>query len=181
MTVSKDKSILKYLPLFFMILGISACNMDHHITPAQPELTQQDEVFMANATVINLKGTEFAMLAVERSSNGLVLAYAQRMIEEYSAAGNVLGAMAGDFEVNIPDILPPDHQLERDQLSAIEGAAFDSIYLQRNIDNHIWSHEIMEGQINESNVEELVQYASQQLLLVNERLNDALLIQSELP
>jgi len=164
-----------------MVVGFQACNMDHHIPAEEPVLSQEDEIFLTNATYVNLIGIQFAALAEGRSTTGLILAYAQRMIEEHSTAGNVLGAMARDFEVNVPDTLPPPRQLERDRLADSMGGQFDSLFMLRTIENHQWSLKIMEDQINSSSVEELIDYARQQYDQIDERLNDALEIQSQLP
>jgi putative membrane protein len=168
--------------LYLLIwVGVASCNMDQHITPDEPVLSQEDETFIVNATYANLIGIAYADLAEERSTSGLILAYAQRMKAEHTTAQNVLGAMANDFDVMVPGGLPSQQQSEWEQLAGSSGSTFDSMYIQRNIENHLWSQDIMEGHIHDSNVEELVQYAGQQLQQVNERLNDALVIQSELP
>lgn len=163
-----------------ILLIFTGCNMDQHIPPEEIEMTAEDELFITEAMYVNLVGIEFGQLAEIRSETGMILAYADRIIEEHTVATNRLGAIARDAEVTTPEAIHPEWQVHRDQLSEMGGAEFDSLYIQRKIEIYQYAQDIMEEQINTSEVDVLTDYARQELLQINLRLEDALLIQSEL-
>jgi len=154
--------------------------MDQHITPDDVEITEVDELFIADATYVNLVGIEYGQLAESRSQTGMILAYANRVIEEHTAASNILEAIASDLEVMTPDAVHNEWQDHRNQLAEMSGSAFDSLYIQRKIEVYLYAQDIIEEYVNISNVEVLTDYARQELLQINLRLDDALMIQSEL-
>ncbi|KEO73918.1 DUF4142 domain-containing protein [Anditalea andensis] len=163
-----------------MVLVMASCNMDQHLPAEEAELTQEDELFMTNAAHFNRLGLEYARLAEQNSTDGLILAYAIRMNEEYGLAKAQLETLAESYEITIADSLPHPQQTQINNLAAYDGEMFDSLYIQKNIEAFIWGQEIMEGQVATSNVQELEGYASQQLAQINQRLYDAQLIQSEI-
>jgi len=163
-----------------LIIIFTGCNIDQHIPPEEIEMTEEDELFIAEATHVNLVGIEYGQLANTRSETGMILAYANRVIEEHTAAAVTLEAIARDAEIATPEVVHQEWQANRDQLSEMRGEEFDSLYIQRKIETYLYAQDIMEQHINTSNVEVLTDYARQQLLQINLRLDDALLIQSEL-
>jgi predicted outer membrane protein len=166
--------------IFLLLLIIASCNVDQHIPPAEVVITEEDELFISEANYLNQIGIRYAQLADERSENGLILAYAGRMIGEYTEAANILETLAMDFDLALSNTIDGEGIHHLDQISGLSGSSFDSLYIQRNIEINIWAQGIMEGHIGRSNADVLINYADQQLLLINQRLNDALLIQSEL-
>lgn len=93
-----------------IFITIISCNIDQHITPPEVVLAESDEIFISEAYYVNLIGIEYARLAETNSTNGLILAYAVRMIEEHSASMEYLEIIAEDFEVETPNTVPADEQ-----------------------------------------------------------------------
>jgi len=166
--------------LCLVLLILAGCNMDHHITPEEEQLSEVDEAFIADATYVNIVGIEYGHLAESRSQTGMVLAYANRVIEEHTMSAEVLEAIAQDYEVATPETVHPEWQSHQEQLAGMSGRDFDSLYIQRKIEVYLWAQDMIEEYVNLSNVDVLTDYARQELLQINLRLDDARMIQSEL-
>ena len=124
---------------FLLLLLIASCNVDQHIPPAEVEITADDELFISDANYVYQIGIRYAQLADERSENGLILAYADRMIGEYTEATSILETLALDFDLTLSNTIDAEGLQHLDQISGLSGPSFDSLYIQRNIEINIWA------------------------------------------
>jgi putative membrane protein len=85
--------------------------------------------FAATAASSNMFEIESSKLAIERSENPDVRAFAQHMIDDHTAAGEKMKAAAKSDGVTVPDALAPGEQTKLDELKSTEGGDFDHAYV----------------------------------------------------
>ncbi|MFC4638894.1 DUF4142 domain-containing protein [Deinococcus hohokamensis] len=95
-----------------------------------------DVLFMEVATMSNLAEISTSRLALQRSSNAAVRAYAQRMITEHTKAQAELNQIAASKGVKLTDKPGADQRLQANKLSTLSGAAFDRMYKMVQVQGH---------------------------------------------
>ncbi len=112
--------------------------------PATP-LTASDTRFVQTQLENNLAEIDMAQVALQRSQDQNVRNFAQKMITDHTAANGTLMPIAQGQEIGMPTAVSPKHQQMLDQLSQLNGVAFDTNY----INMMIAGHEEVLGQMNE--------------------------------
>ncbi|MGS0626214.1 DUF4142 domain-containing protein, partial [Ralstonia sp. VS2407] len=80
-----------------------------------------DVLFMEVATMSNLTEIQTSQLALQKSSDAAVRAYAQMMITMHTRAQNELNALAGQKGVRLADKPGADQRLLYNRLSTLSG------------------------------------------------------------
>lgn len=101
-----------------------------------PNASTIDGLFLQANTGSNLFEIQTSQVALSKSSNDAVRAYAQRMISEHTAAQNQVNTLAAARGVPLPKVLPPELQIKVNTLSTLSGAAFDTAYLNEQVVGH---------------------------------------------
>ncbi|WP_019140184.1 DUF4142 domain-containing protein [Noviherbaspirillum massiliense] len=92
--------------------------------------------FLTNAFQDGRAETLLGNLALQKSSNAAVRAFAQRMIEEHTAANSQIAQLAQAKDVSLPSATGAEHQSVLDDLSGMSGADFDTAYMNHNVIVH---------------------------------------------
>lgn len=79
---------------------------------------------------------ELGTLAKEKAASREVKAFAQRMIDDHTKAGDELKAVAQRKHLTWPAALPADAVALKDKLSKLSGAAFDRAYIDAMVNGH---------------------------------------------
>ncbi|UBV42994.1 DUF4142 domain-containing protein [Deinococcus taeanensis] len=95
-----------------------------------------DVLFMEVATMSNLAEIATSRLALQKSSNAAVRAYAQMMITHHTRAQAELNQLAASKGVTLTDKPGADQRLQGNKLSALSGSAFDAEYKKVQIQGH---------------------------------------------
>lgn len=111
--------------------------------PAKPPSDKGDQVvtggdlaFMNDAAPGGMAEVELGKLAVSKSNNADVKAFAQKMIDDHTKAGEDLKQLAAQKKVMLPpDVLPAAKQA-MDKLSKLSGADFDKEYVKEMVTDH---------------------------------------------
>src|SRR3954451_23549822 len=93
-------------------------------------------LFADNATRANLAEVAAARLALDKSDDAAVRAYARKMIADHTAAQKKLAAIAKATSTTLPKQPSKLQQAEAARLSRLSGDAFDSAYLRRQVSDH---------------------------------------------
>ena len=111
--------------------------------PAKPASDQGDQVvtggdlaFMNDAAPGGLAEVELGKLATNKAQNPEVKAFAQKMIEDHSKAGEELKTLAAQKKVTLPTDVLPKHKEVMDKLSKLSGADFDREYVKAMVEAH---------------------------------------------
>lgn len=111
--------------------------------PAKPASDKGDAVvtggdlaFMNDAAPGGMAEVELGKLAASKTQNAEVKAFAQKMVEDHSKAGEELKSLATQKKVTLPPDVMPTHKELMDKLSKLSGADFDKGYVQAMVEAH---------------------------------------------
>jgi putative membrane protein len=72
----------------------------------------------------------------ERSENSEVKRFAERIVQDHTAANAELKTIAAGLGAKLPKALDPEHQRVHDQLRSMHGKAFDQQYMKVMVEDH---------------------------------------------
>ena len=111
--------------------------------PAKPASDQGDQVvtggdlaFMNDAAPGGMAEVELGKLAVSKTQNAEIKAFAQKMIVDHSKAGDELKQLATQKKVTLPPDVLPAHKQLMEKLSKLSGADFDKEYVKAMVEAH---------------------------------------------
>jgi putative membrane protein len=96
-------------------------------TAPKETLSQQDKRFVAEAAEGGMTEVELSKIA-EKSANPEVKRFAERMVQDHSAANTELTSIATGLGIEMPKTLSSEHQRIRDHLKSVHGKAFDAVH-----------------------------------------------------
>lgn len=170
------KSLTKFPSLLLILIlcvGVIACSDDDNGDIIDDEVSQQDKSFATDATFSNLAEIEMGGLAASKGTHESVVSFGELMVTEHTTAQNRLETIADSLSIAIPDSLTTKHQTLYDQLSALDGAAFDSAYITSQITAHQEAQQIFEVQIDDGDNDAVEDYASETITHINMHLEMA--------
>lgn len=95
-----------------------------------------DQAFVTKLAGVGMAEVELGKLAKDKASSREVKAFADRMIDDHTKAGNELKEIAQRKNLTWPAALPPDAVALKDKLSKLSGAAFDRAYIDEMVKGH---------------------------------------------
>ena len=142
------------------VLGctLAACDDDDDDKPA---LVREDQQFVENAAMSNMAEAELGGLAASKGPDSLVKAFGQHMATEHNAAQQELKGIADRYgNVSWPKALDAQHQQIRELLTNATGAAFDSIYISSQVNDHQAALDVFDSEISNGSEEKVKAYAN---------------------
>jgi putative membrane protein len=109
-----------------------------HAAPApaaKDALNQEDRLFVKEAAAGGMAEIELSKIA-QKSENGDVKSFADRMIRDHTAANADLTAVATGLDTEMPKALDSEHQRLREKLQTLHGNAFDEQYIRAMVEDH---------------------------------------------
>ena len=113
-------------------------------TTAPMQITDPQQ-FADMAGSSNMFEIESSRVALEKASSEEVKSFAQHMIDDHGKAGEDMKAAAQDDGITPAPGLQPAHQAKLDELSALEGEAFDTAYIAAQVAAHDEAVALFEG------------------------------------
>ncbi len=111
--------------------------------PAKPPSDKGDAVvtggdlaFLNDAAPGGMAEVELGKMALSKSQNAEVKAFAQKMVDDHSKAGDELKALAAQKKVMLPTDVLPAHKQLMDKLAKSSGADFDKEYVAAMLEAH---------------------------------------------
>lgn len=102
--------------------------------------------FVAQAAFGNMFEIESSKLALERTKAGAVKAFAQRMVDDHSAAAVKFKEAVLEARLTMPpDKLDARRQAILGELADKEGADFDKAYIEAQYEAHVETVELFKG------------------------------------
>lgn len=92
--------------------------------------------FLVDAYRDGLGEIRLSQLALQKSSNVDVKAFAQAMIDQHTAVNEELTRLAQNKNITLPTDLSPDQNNDVTRLSSLTGDAFDRAYMELNVTVH---------------------------------------------
>lgn len=100
------------------------------------KVSSGDKDFVNDLTIANMAEVELGKMAIERSTNAEVKKFGQTMVDDHTAAGDKLKAVASQHNIPVPTALDDKHIELRDKLAKLQGADFDREYSSAMVDGH---------------------------------------------
>ncbi len=115
-----------------------AATMD---TPAKSALNKADQAIVIGMAQANMAEVEAGKLAVSKTQDAAVKAYAQQMIDDHTKALNDVATLAQNKGVTLPTEPDARHKAMAAKLSKLSGDKFDKEYMaQAGVADHTKVH-----------------------------------------
>lgn len=119
--------------LMLATLAFTACNKDDD---DEIMLSQKDRDFITKASFGNNAEVSAGQMAATKGMNLSIRDFGQMMVDDHTMAQTELAGLAGRFSVTPPAGLDSAHQQLAQQLQALSGYSFDSLYINSQIMDH---------------------------------------------
>jgi putative membrane protein len=138
----------------------AACDDDDNENERM-DLEETDDMFVEKTALSNLTEVQFGTLAANEGTDSLVRAYGQMMQTEHTTAQQELQTLANDFNnVEWPEDMDAAHEQLYQQLSTMEGHAFDSMYIATQVNDHTMTLQVFETEISDGENQRVTSYAN---------------------
>ena len=139
----------------------------------ETKLNDTDRHFMLKTSISNTAEVGTATLALNRANNPAVLAFAQQMIAEHTVAQVELKALGVRVGYPVKDTLDPRNRAILDQLQALSGRAFDSVYIHTQVVSHQATLANFENELDNGRNSNVKDYASKYRPHIEHHLEEA--------
>lgn len=99
-------------------------------------VSSMDKTFMNNSGHADAAEIAMANIALKKSKNEEVIAYANMMIKEHKTMHSELKALAAQRETMVPDVPTAKQKAVGMKLMKLSGMAFDKAYIMANVAGH---------------------------------------------
>ena len=137
------------------------------------KVSKGDRSFIMDAANDSLAEIELGKVAQQNAESPEVKKFAQRMVDDHSAASKELEPIAGKLGVTPPTAPQGKHGKMVKDLSKKTGAAFDRDYVDAMVKDHKKAVKLFEKQSEKAEAAELRQFAAKQLPALKEHLKMA--------
>jgi putative membrane protein len=100
------------------------------------QITAEDREFLTKAIQAGLAEVRLSQLAQDKAQDEQVRGFAERMVEEHTAANEQLMNLAETAGMTPPTEMDQQHQTLHEQLSQLAGEEFDRRYMQGQVRDH---------------------------------------------
>ena len=105
-------------------------------TSGAAKVSSGDKDFVNDLSIAGMAEVELGRMATERAANPEVKKFGQMMVDDHTAAGNKLTAIATQYNIPVAAALDEKHADLRDKLAKLQGAEFDREYVAAMAEGH---------------------------------------------
>jgi putative membrane protein len=138
-----------------------------------------DQAFVTKIGGVSMGEVELGQLAQDKTANGEVKGFAQRMIDDHRKSGEELKAIAARKSLTWPAGPSADGKALKDKLSKLSGAAFDRAYIDAMVSGHREVLEVMKTEAQSGVDAEVKAFAAKATSTVQAHLTHALELQAK--
>ncbi|MDX2232750.1 MAG: DUF4142 domain-containing protein [Leptolyngbyaceae cyanobacterium bins.349] len=132
------------------------------------QLNASDRQFMVRAAQSDMTEIMTSQMALQRASSNQVKSYAQMMIKHHTTSSNQLKPLAQQKGVTLPTDIGVDNKALVNQLSKLNGKAFDQAYMAGQVQSHTKTEAEYRRQLKEGQDADVKAFASRFLPVVAE-------------
>jgi len=129
-----------------------------------------DQTFVQQASSGGLAEVRAGQLATERAASAEVKQFGQQMVTDHTKANQELTALAQAKNLPVATELDQKHQVMAEQLTKLQGAAFDRAYLAGQVADHEQTVRLFTTQAKAGHDTELKAFAAKTLPTLQEHL-----------
>ncbi|WP_439488006.1 DUF4142 domain-containing protein [Algoriphagus sp.] len=133
----------------------------------------QERTFALEAAYSNLAEIKMGELARSKAESESVVQFAEMMVKEHQTALDKLRSISKEEGIDLPDTMKTEHKRIQDEISALQGSAFDNAYMQEQVKAHEKAQALFQSAINEDAHPSFMHYARTTLEHVNSHLDRA--------
>jgi putative membrane protein len=122
-------------------------------TSGRSDVSRGDRDFVQDVSQMNAEEIDLSRLAAERASSPDVKQFAQKLVDEHTAAGEKLSGVATQNGLETKTGLDDSHRKLHDDLVAKQGVDFDKSYLDAMVDDHENMVDKLESRIDKTTIE----------------------------
>ncbi len=141
--------------------------------PVQPTVSAQDQSFAAAMAGSDMFEIQSSQLALTKSPNARVKAFAQRMIDDHTKTTQQMMTLAQGKTIALPTSVEPAMQQKLDSLQVARPGAFDRIYDSQQIASHKMAIQVLQTEISSGTDPDLKMMAQTVLPIVQDHLKMA--------
>lgn len=143
-------------------------------TPAASALNKADQKIVMDMARANMAEVEAGKMAVSKTQNAEVKAFAQRMIDDHTKALADVTALAQNKGVTLPTELDAKHKAMAAKLGKLNGDAFDREYMkQAGVADHTKVHAMLKKDSSRAKDPDVKALAAKMMPAVEEHLHSA--------
>jgi putative membrane protein len=135
--------------------------------------TGQDTNFAVKAAQGGMAEVKLAALALQKSKNPTVLAFARKMNADHTKANAQLATIVKSEGMMPPSDVGPTNKMVMGKLEGLSGAAFDSAYLKSQVTGHQQMLALMQKEAASGSDAKLVSFAKMTAPVVQQHLTMA--------
>jgi putative membrane protein len=132
---------------------------------------ENEAEFATNAADAGLAEVTFAKLAINKTTNEQIKAYANMMLKEHGAANDELMVLAKSKNITLPQNMSDEHQKQQNELNQKTGSEFDKEYAKLMEEDHVKVLAFMEHQSRQGTDPDLKAFATKLVPVINAHLN----------
>jgi putative membrane protein len=123
-------------------------------TSGSTDVSRGDRDFVHDTAIAGMGEVQLGRIAAERGTTADVKKFGQMMVDDHTAAGEKLKAIATDYSIETPAELDDKHRDLADSLSKEQGAEFDRKYMTAMVDAHEDLIDKLESRIDQAQLGE---------------------------
>lgn len=135
-----------------------ACNNKDN-SNANLIMNATDSAFVLNAGMSNTAEVSAAQMALTKSMDTAIQHFAQRMIDDHTAAQASLKTIASKYSLTVPDSVDAMHAQLSAVLAQMSGRTFDSMYIHQQVTDHQAAVQLYQTEGNAGNNIDLKNFA----------------------
>ncbi|MFI5453711.1 DUF4142 domain-containing protein [Pedobacter sp. UC225_61] len=143
----------------------------HSDTTGAMAVDQDDTEFAGKAAVGGMAEVEFGKIALSKSTNAEVKAFAEMMVNDHGKANEELKTIATSKNIALPTSLDEEHTKKMNDLNKLTGRDFDKEYVNAMVDGHKKTLDLMEKEAKDGKDAELRAFASKTAPIVKAHLD----------
>lgn len=121
-------------------------------TAGRTNVSSGDKNFVRDVARGNAAEIDLSRLAAERSTSPDVKEFANKMVDDHTAAGTKLSSIASENAIEAPADLDDAHRDLRDKLSAKQGLDFERGYIEAMVDDHQKMIDTLESRLDRASL-----------------------------
>jgi putative membrane protein len=126
--------------------------------------TPSTATFLGNTAVANLFEIESSKVALSKTKNDKIKAFANQMVTDHTSAGTKFKQAVADAKLTPPvEKLDAKHQALLDDLQKKDGTAFDTAYVKAQHDGHVETVALFEAYAKGGDNARMKQFANDML------------------
>jgi|SRR5437588_8574213 len=134
---------------------------------AKDTLNQEDKTFVREAGMGGMAEVELSKIA-QKSENPDVKRFADRMVQDHTAANQELMTVATGLGIEAPKALDPQHDQIRQKLTTLQGKALDEQYMQVMVQDHNKTVNLFQQEERSGSSPQLKSFAAKTLPILKE-------------